>query len=97
MKAITREILIHLLYVLLAQIVTNASLDPNSYQLANNVQKFMTYNSVTKSYFDGEIYVMSGGMVSKPERRRSVRDGSDVSSKFFCYLLLFQVCSLNLK
>ena len=73
MKAITREIFVHLVYVLLAQLVTNASLDDNSFWLAENARKFMLENAVTESYFGGTVYELKGGVVSFPEPERAVR------------------------
>ena len=54
-KAIVREIFVHLLFVLLVQLVCNASLDDNAFWLAENANKFMISNAVTNSYFEVRI------------------------------------------
>ena len=90
MKAITREILVHLLFVLLAQLVTNASLDSNSFRLVQNTRKFMVLNAVTNSYFEGKAYVMNGGVAQplKDPEEREIKIAPDVRHN----LLATKIC-----
>ena len=76
-KAVVREIFVHLLFVLIVQLVCNASVDENSYWLAKNADSFMIKNSMTNSYFGGQTYVMNGDTITSLEEDVSI--GSDVS------------------
>ena len=61
-----------MLFVALVQLVCNASLDDNAFWLAENANKFMVENAVTKSYFEGQNYEMHGGVVTP--LGRDIRD-----------------------
>ena len=52
MKAVIREIFVHVLFVLLCQLVCNAAVDDNFYLLHENARTFMIHNAVTMSYFE---------------------------------------------
>ena len=52
LKAVIREIFVHVLFVLLCQLVCNAVLDDNFYLLHENARTFMIHNAVTMSYFE---------------------------------------------
>ena len=63
-----REMIVHLLFVMLAQLVCKQGLDDNAFFLAENARIFMVDNAVTNSYFGGKNYEMRGGVVTLFDR-----------------------------
>ena len=79
MKALVREIIVHLMFVLLVQLVCKQSLDDNAFYLAENARKLMIHNGVTKSYFEGKNYEMRNKRVYV--QKRDIIDASEVIMK----------------
>lgn len=67
-KAIIREIVVHLMFVVLCLMVAYAASDPYSFQLSNSVRKQCQDNGVLQSYFQSVSYADEYG-----EKRKVVK------------------------
>ena len=72
MKAIIKEIITHLLFVLVCLMVAYSASDPFSYHLSESVRNLAEKNGVTKAYFNGKTY-------AEDYEQRKVKTAEEVS------------------
>lgn len=80
LKAMVREIIVHLAYVVLASVVCYAAVDPNSYQLYEGIQKLMIDNGVTREYFNNKAYMLED-IEPDGKTKRDVKPAMEVSNR----------------
>ena len=68
-------------------------MDDNAYWLAENARKFMIENAVTKSYFDGKDYVMTGGVITEGER--DIKEATEVRIIRFRVQIFAKTCFIS--